>query len=189
MNKTYNKDLLVSGIFERIRDISNPRYFITIRYNDNVCKNIKYIKDTHKHITNIMNECFNQQLYYHFFIEKDKDILNDNDEFITSGAYHSHFLVSTIQERDISSLYKRIIHNPIGYDIPIFNRVYMDEEERNIDIINQLLRQRCKYIKSGDSAVMVQHINNLQGLVTYVCKTITSNNILENTIDFNNSHF
>jgi hypothetical protein len=115
--------------------------------------------------------------------------LNDNDEFITSGAYHSHFLVSTIQEKDISSLYKRTIHNPLGYDIPIFNRVYIDEEERNIDIINQLLRERCKYIKSGDSAVMVQHISNLQGLVTYLCKTITSNNILENTIDFQHSHF
>jgi hypothetical protein len=136
-----------------------------------------------------MNECFNQQLFYHFFIEKDKDVLNDNDEFITSGAYHSHFLVSTIQERDISSLYKRTIHNPLGCDIPIVNRVYMDDEERNIDIINQLLRQRCKYIKSGGSAVMVQHISNLQGLVSYLCKTITSNNILENTIDFQHSHF
>jgi hypothetical protein len=81
-----------------------------------------------------MNECFNQQLYYHFFIEKDKDVLTDNDEFITSGAYHSHFLVSTIQERDISSLYKRIIHHPLGNDIPIVNRVYMDEEERSAQL-------------------------------------------------------
>jgi hypothetical protein len=189
MNKTYNRGLLIKGIYERIRDTSNPRYFITIRYNDNVCKNIKYIKDTHKHIINIMNECFSQQLYYHFFIEKDQDVVNDNDDFITTGAYHSHFLVSTIQDRGISSLYKRIVHNPPWYDIPIVNRVYMEEEERNIDIINQLLRQRCNYIKSGESAVMVQHVSDLQGLVSYLCKTINSNNILENTIDFKNSHF
>ena len=103
-----DKRLLGKHIVSRIEQYS-PCYFISIQYNiydyhrkvdiDKVSKlyDYSFICDTHRHINNLLWECFDRNLMMWWFVERNPDFI-DNGKVIR-GYYHSHLILSTIQDR------------------------------------------------------------------------------------------
>ena len=211
-----NKEDLGKCIASRI-DKYSPCYFISIQYNiyDNNRKVIKdrikklydayAVFDTHKHINNLLRDAFDKNLMMWWFMERNSDFIEDGK--IIRGYYHSHLILSTIQDRffeEPSRALKKIYHhsssssNPDSFfTIPIINQVFMDEEERHYALIEGVLRQ-AEWIKGGNpNTIDIKPITNLHALFYkpndadggYLLKQLNTKQDLDKLIDFKNSSF
>jgi hypothetical protein len=211
-----NKEDLGKCIASRI-DKYSPCYFISIQYNiyDNNRKVIKdrikklydayAVFDTHKHINNLLWDAFDRNLMMWWFMERNQDFIEDGK--IIRGHYHSHLILSTIQDRffeEPSRALKKIYHhsssssNPDSFfTIPIINQVFMDEEERHYALIEGVLRQ-AEWIKGGNpNTIDIKPITNLHALFYkpndadggYLLKQLNTKQDLDKLIDFKNSSF
>ena len=211
-----NKEVLGQHIASKI-DKYSPCYYISIQYNifDNNKKVIKdrvdklydayAVFDTHKHINNLLWECLDRQLMMWWFMERNPDFIEDGK--IIRGHYHSHLILSTIQDRffeEPSRALKKIYHysssssNPDSFfTIPIINQVFMDEEERHYALIEGVLRQ-AEWIKGGNpNTIDIKPITNLHALFYkpndadggYLLKQLNTKQDLDKLIDFKNSSF
>jgi hypothetical protein len=211
-----NKEDLGKCIASRI-DKYSPCYFISIQYNiyDNNRKVIKdrikklydayAVFDTHKHIDNLLWDAFDRNLMMWWFMERNQDFIEDGK--IIRGHYHSHLILSTIQDRffeEPSRALKKIYHhsssssNPDSFfTIPIINQVFMDEEERHYALIEGVLRQ-AEWIKGGNpNTIDIKPITNLHALFYkpndadggYLLKQLNTKQDLDKLIDFKNSSF
>jgi hypothetical protein len=211
-----NKEDLGKCIASRI-DKYSPCYFISIQYNiyDNNRKVIKdrikklydayAVFDTHKHINNLLRDAFDRNLMMWWFMERNQDFIEDGK--IIRGHYHSHLILSTIQDRffeEPSRALKKIYHhsssssNPDSFfTIPIINQVFMDEEERHYALIEGVLRQ-AEWIKGGNpNTIDIKPITNLHALFYkpndadggYLLKQLNTKQDLDKLIDFKNSSF
>ena len=211
-----NKEDLGKCIASRI-DKYSPCYFISIQYNiyDNDRKVVKdrvkklydayAVFDTHKHINNLLWDAFDKNLMMWWFMERNPDFIEDGK--IIRGHYHSHLILSTIQDRffeEPSRALKKIYHhsssssNPDSFfTIPIINQVFMDEEERHYALIEGVLRQ-AEWIKGGNpNTIDIKPITNLHALFYklndadggYLLKQLNTKQDLDKLIDFKNSSF
>jgi hypothetical protein len=211
-----NKKDLGRCIASRI-DKYSPCYFISIQYNiyDNNRKVIKdrikklydayAVFDTHKHINNLFWDAFDRNLMMWWFMERNPDFIEDGK--IIRGHYHSHLILSTIQDRffeEPSRTLKKIHYhsssssNPDSFfTIPIINQVFMDEEERHYALIEGVLRQ-AEWIKGGNpNTINIKPITNLHALFYkpndadggYLLKQLNTKQDLDKLIDFKNSSF
>ena len=211
-----NKEDLGKCIASRI-DKYSPCYFISIQYNiyDNNRKVIKdrikklydayAVFDTHKHINNLLRDAFDRNLMMWWFMERNQDFIEDGK--IIRGHYHSHLILSTIQDRffeEPSRALKKIYHhsssssNPDSFfTIPIINQVFMDDEERHYALIEGVLRQ-AEWIKGGNpNTIDIKPITNLHALFYkpndadggYLLKQLNTKQDLDKLIDFKNSSF
>lgn len=211
-----NKEDLGKCIASRI-DKYSPCYFISIQYNiyDNNRKVIKdrikklydayAVFDTHKHINNLLWDAFDRNLMMWWFMERNQDFIEDGK--IIRGHYHSHLILSTIQDRffeEPSRALKKIYHhsssssNPDSFfTIPIINQVFMDEEERHYALIEGVLRQ-AEWIKGGNpNTIDIKPITNIHTLFYkpndadggYLLKQLNTKQDLDKLIDFKNSSF
>ena len=211
-----NKEVLGQHIVSQISKYS-PCYFISIQYNiyDNNRKAIKdrvkklydayAVFDTHKHINNLLWDAFDKNLMMWWFMERNPDFIENGK--IIRGHYHSHLILSTIQDRffeEPSRTLKKIYHhsssssNPDSFfTIPIINQVFMDEEERHYALIEGVLRQ-AEWIKGGNSnTIDIKPITNLHTLFYkpndadggYLLKQLNTKQDLDKLIDFKNSSF
>ena len=161
--------------------------------------------DTHKHINNLLWDAFDRNLMMFWFVERNPDLIEDGK--ITRGYFHSHLILSIIQDRyfdEPSRALKKIYHqgsttcNPDQFfDIPIINRVYADDEDRHYDLIEGVLRQ-AEWIKNGNKqTISIEPITNLHRLFYksgdndggYLLKQLDSKQDLDKLIDFRNSSF
>ena len=211
-----NKEVLGQHIALQISKYS-PCYFISIQYNiyDNDRKVVKdrvkklydayAVFDTHKHINNLLWDTFDKNLMMWWFMERNPDFTEDGK--IIRGHYHSHLILSTIQDRffeEPSRALKKIYHhssstsNPDSFfTIPIINQVFMDEEERHYALIEGVLRQ-AEWIKGGNpNTIDIKPITNLHALFYkpndadggYLLKQLNTKQDLDKLIDFKNSSF
>ena len=211
-----NKEVLGQHIALQISKYS-PCYFISIQYNiyDNDRKVVKdrvkklydayAVFDTHKHINNLLWDAFDKNLMMWWFMERNPDFTEDGK--IIRGHYHSHLILSTIQDRffeEPSRALKKIYHhssstsNPDSFfTIPIINQVFMDEEERHYALIEGVLRQ-AEWIKGGNpNTIDIKPITNLHALFYkpndadggYLLKQLNTKQDLDKLIDFKNSSF
>lgn len=211
-----NKEVLGQHIASQISKYS-PCYFISIQYNifDNNKKVIKNrvdklydayaVFDTHKHINNLLWDAFDRNLMMWWFMERNQDFIEDGK--IIRGYYHSHLILSTIQDRffeEPSRALKKIYYhssstsNPDSFfTIPIINQVFMDEEERHYALIEGVLRQ-AEWIKGGNpKTINIKPITNLHALFYkpndddggYLLKQLNTKQDLDKLIDFKNSSF
>lgn len=211
-----NKEVLGQHIASQISKYS-PCYFISIQYNiyDNDRKVVKNrvkklydayaVFDTHKHINNLLWDAFDRNLMMWWFMERNQDFIEDGK--IIRGHYHSHLILSTIQDRffeEPSRTLKKIYHhsssssNPDSFfTIPIINQVFMDEEERHYALIEGVLRQ-AEWIKGGNpNTIDIKPITNLHALFYkpndadggYLLKQLNTKQDLDKLIDFKNSSF
>ena len=211
-----NKEVLGQHIASKIEEYS-PCYFISIQYNiyDNNRKVIKdrvknlydayAVFDTHKHINNLLWDAFDRNLMMWWFMERNPDFIEDGK--ITRGHYHSHLILSTIQDRffeEPSRALKKIYHHYSSsstpdsfFTIPIINQVFMDEEERHYALIEGVLRQ-AEWIKGGNpNTIDIKPITNLHALFYnpndadggYLLKQLNTKQDLDKLIDFKNSSF
>jgi hypothetical protein len=211
-----NKEALGKHIASII-DNSSPCYLISIQYNiyGNHRKVIKdrvdklyddyAVFDTHKHINNLLWECFDRNLMMFWFKERNDDFIGNGK--IIRGYYHSHLILSTIQDRffdEPSRALKKIYYqssssrNPDSFfNIPIINQVFRDEEDRHYALIEGVLRQ-AEWIKGGNpNTIDIKPITNLHGLFYkandtdggYLLKQLNTKADLDKLIDFDNSSF
>lgn len=211
-----NKEALGQHIALQI-DKYSPCYFISIQYNiyDNDRKVVKdrvkklydayAVFDTHKHINNLLWDAFDKNLMIWWFMERNPDFIEDGK--IIRGHYHSHLILSTIQDRlfeEPSRALKKIYHNSSYtsnpdsfFTIPIINQVFMDEEERHYALIEGVLRQ-AEWIKGGNpNTIDIKPITNLHALFYkpndadggYLLKQLNTKQDLDKLIDFKNSSF
>ena len=202
-----NKDMLGHHIISLIEK-HNPYYFVSIQYDfkdedGNIDKErIKCLYDynlvvkTHKHISNLLREAFDRDLQMWWFIERNPSFMNEGK--MIRGYYHSHLILDFIQDRSIeepSRALKKVLYN-CG-QIPILNRVYLDNEDRKMDCIKEVIKG-CDWCKStGKSPVHIQEITNLKTLFYkegennsgYLMKQINDKEDLATGIDFKNSSF
>ena len=202
-----SKDILGLHIIELIEK-HNPYYFISIQYDfkdkdGNIDKErIKCLYDynlvvkTHKHISNLLREAFDRELQMWWFTERNPSFMNE-DKMIR-GYYHSHLILDFIQDRFIeepSRALKKVLYN--SGQIPILKRVYLDNEDRKMDCIKEVIKG-CDWCKStGKSPVHIQEITNLKTLFYkegennsgYLMKQINEKEDLDAGIDFKNSSF
>ena len=202
-----SKDMLGHHIIKLIEK-HNPYYFISIQYDfkdkdGNIDKErIKCLYDynlvvkTHKHISNLLREAFENDLQMWWFIERNPSFMNDGK--MIRGYYHSHLILDFIQDRFIeepSRALKKVLYN--SGQIPILNRVYLDNEDRKMDCIKEVIKG-CDWCKStGKSPVHIQEITNLKTLFYkegennsgYLMKQINEKEDLDTGIDFKNSSF
>ena len=202
-----SKDILGLHIIELIEK-HNPYYFISIQYDfkdkdGNIDKEgIKCLYDynlvvkTHTHISNLLREAFDRELQMWWFIERNPSFMNE-DKMIR-GYYHSHLILDFIQDRSIEEptrTLKKVLYN--SGQIPILNRVYLDNEDRKMDCIKEVIKG-CDWCKStGKSPVHIQEITNLKTLFYkegennsgYLMKQINEKEDLDTGIDFKNSSF
>ena len=202
-----SKDILGLHIIELIEK-HNPYYFISIQYDfkdkdGNIDKErIKCLYDynlvvkTHKHISNLLREAFDRELQMWWFIERNPSFMNEGK--MIRGYYHSHLILDFIQDRFIeepSRALKKVLYN--SGQIPILNRVYLDNEDRKMDCIKEVIKG-CDWCKStGKSPVHIQEITNLKTLFYkegennsgYLMKQINEKEDLDTGIDFKNSSF
>ena len=202
-----SKDILGLHIIELIEK-HNPYYFISIQYDfkdkdGNIDKErIKCLYDynlvvkTHKHISNLLREAFENDLQMWWFIERNPSFMNDGK--MIRGYYHSHLILDFIQDRFIeepSRALKKVLYN--SGQIPILKRVYLDNEDRKMDCIKEVIKG-CDWCKStGKSPVHIQEITNLKTLFYkegennsgYLMKQINEKEDLDAGIDFKNSSF
>ena len=202
-----SKDILGLHIIELIEK-HNPYYFISIQYDfkdeeGNVDKErIKCLYDynlvvkTHTHISNLLREAFDRELQMWWFIERNPSFMNEGK--MIRGYYHSHLILDFIQDRFIEEptrALKKVLYN--SGQIPILNRVYLDNEDRKMDCIKEVIKG-CDWCKStGKSPVHIQEITNLKTLFYkegennsgYLIKQINEKEDLETGIDFKNSSF
>ena len=211
-----NKEVLGQHIASKI-DKYSPCYYISIQSNifDNHKKVIKdrvdklydayAVFDTHKHINNLLWDAFDRNLMMWWFMERNPDFIEDGK--IIRGYYHSHLILSTIQDRffdEPSRALKKIYYhsssssNPDSFfTIQIINQVFMDEEERHYSLIEGVLRQ-AEWIKGGNpNTINIKPITNLDGLFYkpndadggYLLKQLNTKQDLDKLIDFKNSSF
>jgi len=216
-----DKRPLGKHIAQRIEKYS-PCYFISIQYNIyddlhtkvdmekvNKLYDYSFICDTHKHINNLLWEAFDKNLMMWWFVERNKDFIIDDE--ILKAYYHSHLILSTIQDRffdEPSRALKKIYHHSSSkskpdsfFDIPIYNRVFMDEEERHYALIEGVLRQ-AEMIKGGKDTrkrktIDIRPITDLHKLFYkpndpdggYLLKQMDTKLDMEKNIDFRNSTF
>lgn len=211
-----NKEVLGQHIASQVNKYS-PCYFISIQYNiyDNNRKVIKdrakklydayAVFDTHKHINNLLWDAFDRNLMMWWFMERNPDFIEDGK--IIRGHYHSHLILSTIQDRffeEPSRTLKKIYHHSSSssnrdsfFNIPIINQVFMDEEERHYALIEGVLRQ-AEWIKGGNpNTIDIKPITNLHALFYkpndadggYLLKQLNTKQDLDKLIDFKNSSF
>ena len=138
-------------------------------------------------------------------MERNPDFIEDG--IIIRGHYHSHLILSTIQDKffeEPSRTLKKIYHhsssssNPDSFfNIPIINQVFMDEEERHYALIEGVLRQ-AEWIKGGNpNTIDIKPITNLHALFYkpndadggYLLKQLNTKQDLDKLIDFKNSSF
>jgi len=205
-----NKDILGNHIISLIEK-HNPYYFISIQYDfkdkdGNIDKervkrlyDENLVKETHKHISNLLREAFENDLQMWWFIERNPSFMDDEGKMIR-GYYHSHLILDFIQDRFIeepSRALKKVLYNSNSALIPILNRVYLDNEDRKMDCIKEVIQQ-CDWCKTtGKSPVHIQEITNLKPLFYkegennsgYLMKQINDNEDLSTGIDFKNSSF
>ena len=202
-----SKDILGHHIIELIEK-HNPYYFISIQYDfkdedGNIEKErIKCLYDynllvkTHTHISNLLREAFDRELQMWWFTERNPSFMNEGK--MIRGYYHSHLILDFIQDRSIeepSRALKKVLYN--SGQIPILNRVYLDNEDRKMDCIKEVIKG-CDWCKStGKSPVHIQEITNLKTLFYkegennsgYLMKQINEKEDLDTGIDFKNSSF
>ena len=202
-----SKDILGLHIIELIEK-HNPYYFVSIQYDfkdedGNIDKErIKCLYDynlvvkTHKHISNLLREAFDRELQMWWFIERNPSFMNEGK--MIRGYYHSHLILDFIQDRFIEEptrALKKVLYN--SGQIPILNRVYLDNEDRKMDCIKEVIKG-CDWCKStGKSPVHIQEITNLKTLFYkegennsgYLMKQINDKEDLATGIDFDNSSF
>ena len=186
----------------------NPYYFISIQYDfkdkdGNIDKErIKCLYDcnlviaTHTHISNLLREAFDRELQMWWFTERNPSFMNEGK--MIRGYYHSHLILDFIQDRFIEEpkqSLKKVLYN--SGQIPILNRVYLDNEDRKMDCIKEVIKG-CDWCKStGKSPVHIQEITNLKTLFYkegennsgYLMKQINEKEDLDTGIDFKNSSF
>lgn len=202
-----SKDILGLHIIELIEK-HNPYYFVSIQYDfkdeeGNVDKErIKCLYDynlvvkTHTHISNLLRETFDRELQMWWFIERNPSFMNEGK--MIRGYYHSHLILDFIQDRFIEEptrALKKVLYN--SGQIPILNRVYLDNEDRKMDCIKEVING-CDWCKTtGKSPVHIQEITNLKTLFYkegennsgYLMKQINEKKDLDTGIDFDNSSF
>ena len=202
-----SKDILGLHIIELIEK-HNPYYFISIQYDfknkdGNIDKErIKCLYDynlviaTHTHISNLLREAFDRELQMWWFIERNPSFMNEGK--MIRGYFHSHLILDFIQDRFIEEptrALKKVLYN--SGQIPILNRVYLDNEDRKMDCIKEVIKG-CDWCKStGKSPVHIQEITNLKTLFYkegennsgYLMKQINEKEDLDTGIDFKNSSF
>jgi hypothetical protein len=215
-----NKEDLGKFIASSI-DKYSPCYFISIQYNiyDDNRKVIKdrvkklydayAVFDTHKHINNLLWDAFDKNLMMWWFMERNPDFTEDGK--IIRGYYHSHLILSTIQDRffeEPSRTLKKIYHHSSSsskpdsfFTIPIINQVFMDEEERHYALIEGVLRQ-AEWVRGGkhkgeNKCIDIRPITNIHRLFYkpndadggYLLKQLNTKQDLDKLIDFKNSSF
>jgi len=202
-----NKDLLGKHIISLIEK-HNPHYFVSIQYDfkdedGNIDKErIKclydehLVKKTHKHISNLLREAFENDLQMWWILERNPSFMNEGK--MIRGYFHSHLILDFIQDRFIEEptrALKKVLYN--SGQIPILNRVYLDNEDRKMDCIKEVI-QRCEWCKTtGKSPVHIQEITNLKTFFYkegeynsgYLMKQINDKEDLSTGIDFKNSSF
>jgi hypothetical protein len=197
-------------------DKYSPCYFISIQYNiyDNrrkvVKDRVKKLYDdyevfaTHNHINNLLWECFDRDLMMWWFKERNPDFIEDGK--IIRGYFHSHLILSQIQDRyfdEPSRALKKVYHhsssnrNPDSFfDIPICDRVFLNDEERHYALIEGVLRQ-AEWIKGGNkNTILIKPITDIHRFFYkpndnnggYLLKQLDIQD-LEKLIDFKNSSF
>jgi len=202
-----NKDILGKHIISLIEK-HNPHYFVSIQYDfkdedGNIDKErIKCLYDenlleeTHGHISNLLREAFDRDLQMWWFRERNPSFMNEGK--MIRGYFHSHLILDFIQDRFIeepSRALKKVLYN--SGQIPILNRIYLDNEDRKMDCIKEVIQQ-CDWCKTtGKSPVHIQEITNLNTLfykdgennTGYLMKQINDKSSLSTGIDFKNSSF
>jgi hypothetical protein len=173
--------------------------------------------ETHKHINNLLWDAFDKNLGMWWFMERNSDfVMETNPDFIEDeknirGYYHSHLILSTIQDRffdEPSRALKKIYYYSSSisnrdsfFDIPIINRVFIDDEERHYALIEGVLRQ-AEWIKGGTNSeknkcIDIRPITNIHTLFYkpndadggYLLKQLNTKQDLDKLIDFKNSSF
>ena len=202
-----SKDLLGNHILSLIEK-HNPHYFISIQYDfknedGNIDKeriNCLYdenlVEQTHSHISNLLREAFENDLQMWLFRERNPSFMNEGK--MIRGYFHSHLILDFIQDRFIEEptrALKKVLYN--SGQIPILNRVYLDNEDRKMDCIKEVIQQ-CDWCKTtGKSPVHIQEITNLKTFFYkegennsgYLMKQIDTAEDLATIIDFKNSSF
>ena len=203
-----NKDLLGNHIISLIEK-HNPHYFISIQYDfkdkdGNIDKEMikclydeNLVKKTHKHISNLLREAFENDLQMWWILERNPSFMNEGK--MIRGYFHSHLILDFIQDRFIeepSRALKKVLYN--SGQIPILNRVYLDNEDRKMDCIKEVIQQ-CDWCKKsiGKDPVNIQEITNFKTFFYkegennsgYLMKQIDTTEDLSTIIDFKNSSF
>ena len=172
--KITDKDVLGHSLTTIISKNISPCYWISIQYPirdefRNIIPNridelydINAVRKNHKHISNLLREAFGQSLGMFFFVERNPDFIEDGK--IIRGYYHSHLILSTIQEHifdEPNRTLKKVYYQGPN---PIIERLYYNDQDRHYDLITEVLKRSYWLKNAPKNAIDIQPIYNLQSL-------------------------